>query len=116
MQHDPSLISVVLFLLSAPIIVAAVPLILGLVKMNGAYGVRIPESFRSEARWYEINRFGGVLLLVWGVAVGVTGVIGVLVDRSEWFRFCLLAAGVVIGGAILMVIAIFVYAAKTRKK
>jgi uncharacterized membrane protein len=116
MNHDPSLISTVLFLLSPGIIVVAVPLILRLVKMNGAYGVRIPESFRSEARWYEINRLGGVLLLVWGVAVGVTAVIGVIIDRSHWFGFCLLSAGVVIGGPVLMVIAIFVYAAKTRKK
>jgi uncharacterized membrane protein len=116
MNHDPSLISPGLFILSAVTIVAAVPLILRLVKMNGAYGVRIPESFRSEERWFQINHFGGWLLLVWGVVVGITGVIGLAVDRSQWLGFCLAAAGVVVGGAVLMTVVIFVYAAKTRKK
>jgi len=115
MNHDPSILSTSLTIISAVAIVLSLPLILRLVKMNGVYGIRIPESFRSEERWFQINRFGGVLLLVWGVAVGITGVIGLTVERSQWLRFHLISAGVVIGGMVLVTIAIFVYAAKTKR-
>ena len=115
MNHDPSLISTSLLLISAVTIVLSLPLILRLVKMNGVYGVRIPESFRSPERWFRINRFGGVLLLLWGVAVGITGGVGLALASSQWQKFCLISAGVVIGGLVLVTIGIYAYAAKTKK-
>jgi uncharacterized membrane protein len=83
--------------------------------MNGFYGVRIPESFRSEERWYEINRFGGILLLLWGLAVGVTGFIGLIIPQDWGRTFSVISVGVVLGGIFLVAIGIFVDAAMTKK-
>jgi len=47
--------------------VVAIPLILRLVPMNRLYGVRIPKAFASDRNWYDINAYGGWLLLVYGV-------------------------------------------------
>lgn len=53
----------------------SVPLILRKVPMNRVYGVRIPRAFESEHRWYEINAYGGRLLLVYGLLVAAFGVL-----------------------------------------
>jgi uncharacterized membrane protein len=59
-------------LIVSPVVVLfSLPLIFGKVKMNGVYGIRIPESFRSEARWYQINRFGGGSLVLITIAIFV---------------------------------------------
>ena len=52
---------------------ASVPLVLRRVPMNGAYGIRIEEAFRSEADWYAVNAFGGRLFLIYGVLLTVFG-------------------------------------------
>ena len=41
--------------------------------MNRAYGIRVPEAFTSEARWYDINAYGGGLFLVYGVLLAAFG-------------------------------------------
>ncbi len=113
---DPSIPAISLLLLSAMAIVLSLPLILRLVKMNRVYGVRIPESFRSDERWYELNRFGGVLMLILGIILGVTGVIGLKIDSNQGLIFYFVSIGVVLGGAVLVTAAIFIYAAITKKK
>lgn len=45
----------------------AIPLIARQVPMNRFYGVRIPKAFESSRNWYEINAFGGKLLLAYGL-------------------------------------------------
>ena len=51
----------------------AVPLVLRMVPMNTVYGIRIPKAFKSDRNWYDINAFGGKLLLVYGLALTVFG-------------------------------------------
>lgn len=51
----------------------SLPLVLRRVPMNRAYGIRIPEAFTSDARWYDINAYGGRLFLVYGVLLTVFG-------------------------------------------
>ena len=96
------------------LICLSLPLILGVVKMNRFYGVRIPEAFRSEKRWYQINRFGGILMLIWGVVLCITATIGMMLDQSQWSKYNLVAIGVALGGAAVVTIAIFAYAAATK--
>ena len=48
------------------IVLLSIPLALRLVPRNHVYGVRIPKAFQSEEAWYEINAYGGRLLLVYG--------------------------------------------------
>ena len=51
------------------LVVVALPLALRLVPMNRFYGVRIPEAFESDERWYDINAFGGRALAVYGLVL-----------------------------------------------
>jgi hypothetical protein len=56
----------------------SLPLLKRKVGPNPWYGVRIPESFKSTARWYEINEYGGRLMLGWGLAIVATSGIGLM--------------------------------------
>lgn len=108
-------LAVTLLIISVVAIVGSLPLIFRMVKMNGVYGIRIPESFRSEARWYEINRFGGILILLWGVIMGIAGAVGLSLDSISGQKYNLISIGILLGGIVIILITIFVYAAMTRK-
>jgi hypothetical protein len=47
--------------------IVSVPLILRMVPMNRAYGIRIRKAFVSPANWYAINAFAGKVMLVLGL-------------------------------------------------
>jgi hypothetical protein len=49
------------------LVTVSIPLIFKLVPKNHFYGVRIPKALVSQANWYTINRFGGVVLLFCGL-------------------------------------------------
>ncbi len=53
--------------------VLSLPLALRVVPMNRWYGIRIPKAYESEENWYEINAYGGKLLLVYGLALVAFG-------------------------------------------
>jgi uncharacterized membrane protein len=44
--------------------------------MNHMYGVRIRKAFASDRNWYEINAFGGRLLLGFGLFLVAFGWLG----------------------------------------
>jgi hypothetical protein len=54
----------------------SVPLILRRVPMNRWYGVRTRKAFASSENWYELNEYGGKLLLCLGGGLVVFGLIG----------------------------------------
>ncbi|WP_395753460.1 protein kinase domain-containing protein [Prosthecobacter sp.] len=56
--------------------VMALPLWLRLVPMNSLYGVRLPSTFVSEKRWYEVNAFFGRHLFGWSFSVIAAGIAG----------------------------------------
>lgn len=56
------------------IIAVSVPLILGKIKMNHIYGIRVKKSFESEANWYAINAFGGKQLVIWSLPMILMGI------------------------------------------
>lgn len=56
--------------------VLSVPLWLRLVPMNSYYGVRLPSTFASEARWYDVNARCGRHLFGWSVAIIIAGIAG----------------------------------------
>ena len=114
-RHEPCVIATGLFLLSGLMIVISLPLVFRMVKMNNVYGVRIPEAFQSQERWFQINCFGGVLLFLWGAAMGITGAMGVSLKLGQSPRYALIGAGVFLGGLALVIAAIYVYAAATTK-
>ncbi len=53
----------------------SVPLVLRRVPMSRAYGIRVPEAFSSDARWYAINAYGGRLLLGYGLLLACFGLL-----------------------------------------
>lgn len=54
---------------------------------NRLYGVRFPKSFRDDATWYEINAYGGMLMLLGSMSQLVLAALLLLfMDLdSEWF-------------------------------
>jgi hypothetical protein len=49
------------------LVVLSIPLVAGKVPMNRFYGIRTRKAFASDRNWYEINAYGGKLLLVYGL-------------------------------------------------
>ncbi len=54
----------------------SIPLILRKIPMNHAYGIRVRKAFVSESNWYEINAYGGKLLVVFGLFLLAFGWLG----------------------------------------
>jgi|GEM_PF-1366922 len=105
-------IAVVHLVVAALVVVSAIPLAGGRVKMNCWYGVRIPEAFVSEKRWFEINRHGGLLFLAWGSVLGATAVLGAFVPRKYWEAYNWGSLFVIVGGLAAVVVAIIQHARK----
>lgn len=63
----------VLILLGTAAALAALPLLLRLVRPNRYYGIRVKAAFSSEQAWYDINAFGAKRLLVFAATVAVLG-------------------------------------------
>jgi len=57
-------------------VLVSIPLVLRMVPMNHLYGVRIPKAFFSRENWYEINAYGGKLLLGFGLFLLAVGWLG----------------------------------------
>lgn len=95
-------------------IVVSLPLIKQKIKRNQWYGVRIPEAFKSEERWLEINEYGGRLLLRWGIVIAVMAGIGLPLPKKYWLVYSYGAGVVILGGMGTVITHIFRYSAKTK--
>ncbi len=96
------------------IIGLSAPLAMGSVGPNRWYGIRIPEAFKSEARWFAINQYGGRLMIWWGVALGITAVIGLMLPKKYWTLYVFGSLGVILGGLALVIALIFYRAGKSK--
>jgi SdpI/YfhL protein family len=67
---SPATVLVVLGLATA---VIALPLLVGVVRPNRFYGIRVRQAFLSEKNWYSINEYGAKRMLLFSVAVASTG-------------------------------------------
>lgn len=92
--------------------IVSVPMIRKKVKMNDWYGIRIRASFESEAAWYEINEYGGRLLLAWSSLIAATAMVGVFLERRYWLTYNWTAVVIIGGGLALVIEKILVYARK----
>ena len=93
----------------------SVPLIKRKIKRNPWYGIRIPEAFKSEERWLEINQYGGRLFLAWGIVIAIMSGIGLTLEKKYWIVYSFSALAVILGGLGVVVALTFRYAAKTKK-
>lgn len=76
------------------VIAISIPLITNKVPMNKIYGIRFKQSFESQERWYQINRYGGRQLVVWSIPILLLGVAAFflpLADRPFWIAVFLMA-------------------------
>ncbi|MFZ2276754.1 MAG: protein kinase, partial [Prosthecobacter sp.] len=55
----------------------SLPLWLRLVPMNSFYGVRLPSTFVSDERWYDVNAVFGKHLYGWSLTVVAAGIAGI---------------------------------------
>lgn len=95
-------------------IVAAVPLLGRRVKMNHWYGVRVPAAFVSEEAWLDINRYGGRLLLWWGMVIAATAAAGAFLEKKDWSTYNWTALVIIMGGLVFVVARILRYAQKHK--
>ena len=66
----------ILLICSAVFAALSLPMVFRLVRMNHLYGARFPQSFKSEAHWYAINRVGGFALLAASIPMAFIGAVG----------------------------------------
>jgi len=97
------------------VIALAIPLIRRKVKMNRWYGVRIPAAFASEAAWFDLNHYGGRLLLAWGLAMLAAAGIGAFLGRKYWLAYNWASLVLVIGGLAWVVTQIYRYAEERKQ-
>ena len=108
-------LAIVYSIFALVIIGLSVPLIKRKIKMNYWYGVRVAEAFKSEERWFEINQYGGRLLLLFGIVIAITSVIGLPLEKKYWITYSSIETVIILAGLGVVVALIFQYAAKTKK-
>lgn len=85
------------------------------VPMNSFYGVRIPASFQSEQRWYDINAYGGRLFAKWSVLIILCGLVGFTLSRSTYPVYHWVVFGVVLFCVLAPLIQIIIWASRLPK-
>jgi uncharacterized membrane protein len=93
----------------------AVPLVRGHVKMNRWYGVRVPAAFASEEAWFDLNRYGGQLLLRWGLTIAAIAIAGAFLGKPAWLLYDWAACALILGGLALVIAKIHRYARQREK-
>jgi uncharacterized membrane protein len=74
---------ITLILLGLTAIIVSLPLYLGKVKRNIAYGFRIKKAFESDQNWYLINRYGAKLLIIWAICLMAAATIGLFIPPEH---------------------------------
>jgi hypothetical protein len=93
----------------------SVPLILRKVPMNDLYGVRFRASFKSERAWYEINAYGGKVLLGWAMPTLFVGIYSLWQSELPSY-FSLVRGGVLVVSMIAACVQSFLGARRIDKE
>ena len=64
-------------------VVAAVPLLLGWVRRNSWYGVRVGQAYRSPRHWYLVNRYGGRRMALWSGPIILAGLVALVIPLQD---------------------------------
>jgi hypothetical protein len=113
--HDQLLIASTILGVGILTFCVCLPLICRKVPMNRFYGIRIPQSFVSAERWYDINAYGGRLLARWSCLIIVTGVVGFLVPLRFLQAYAMTAAAVILISVIVPLIQIIRWTRATHQ-
>jgi hypothetical protein len=93
----------------------AIPFIQRKVKMNHWYGFRVSAAFESEAAWFDINCYGGRLLLAWSAIVAVTAIVGLTLEKDYLLSYCWTSGGIMMGGLAVMAFMVALYAKREKR-
>jgi len=96
------------------ILALSIPLMRRKVPMNAFYGVRIPGSFDSEERWYDINEYGGRQLARWSLFVVAFGIVGFFLPASALSVYPWVVLPLVLASVLVPVIRVVVWARRYR--
>lgn len=66
------------------------PLIAKLIPPNRFYGIRIPMAYDSEDLWYAINRFGGLIFLVFAIISLLITLMLLKIKPNDWELYSVL--------------------------
>ena|SRR2546423_13342237 len=113
--HDQLLLAATILCVGIVTFGVCLPLIYRKVPMNRWYGIRIPQSFMSAERWYDINAYGGRLLARWSCLIIITGVVGFLVPLRLLEAYAITAAGVILISVFAPLVQIIRWARTTRQ-
>lgn len=91
-------VALVYFVVALILVALAWPLVRGRIRPNRWYGIRIPAAFTSEAAWLDLNRYGGRLLLWWGLAHAATAALGCFLPPEHWLAYNWTALAITLGG------------------
>jgi len=81
MTRIPIIIAgLILFFVGLPLVNRKVP-------MNKLYGYRVPQAYKSEKHWYEINAYAGRQLCIWSAVIILAGAAGFMVPREHLLKY-----------------------------
>jgi uncharacterized membrane protein len=92
------------------IVVATIPLMLGVVPPNRFYGLRTRETLSDPELWFRANRFAGCALLL---AAGASAIVYFVAPEYASGR-SLIGLGVFVVPLVLAVAACFAYLGRLR--
>ncbi|MGJ8638789.1 MAG: SdpI family protein [Opitutaceae bacterium] len=75
-------ISITYLLSGLLITLATLPLIYGKIPMNAFYGLRVRQSFESNASWRHLNEIGGMLFSMLGFPLILSGILGFFLPEN----------------------------------
>ena len=107
---DASDIGIMNLIIGLVTMVVSIPLILRLIPMNYAYGIRllILKVWDSEENWYEINAYGGKWFFGSGVVIAAIGGFLLKSDiHQEWILKALTLAPLLLIASAIVPIVIY---------
>ena len=93
----------------------SLPLILRKVPMNSLYGIRFPQSFKSDKAWYEINAYGGKALFIAAIPIFLLGLYGLITDPKPSGPYSLICAAVLVLSVMLACFASYLKARRVDR-
>jgi hypothetical protein len=99
------------FFIPVLVILLAIPLVLGKVPPNDAYGFRTPKTRSSPEIWYPANRAAGGFMIAAGVVALALNLALFFLVKPAWDErtLHLSAAGFSVGPLLLSLIPSFLY-------
>ena len=111
--HDQLIVAGAILGMGIVTFCVCLPLIYRKVPMNRFYGIRIPQAFVSDERWYDINAYGGRLLARWSCPIIVAGIVGFLLPLRFFPAYAITAAVILLISILVPLIQIIRWARAT---